>query len=74
MEHEPKNPKVVQLEMAFLNVTSALGDIVAAVRAGKSLATDADPSLPSGMGTYLEVAEKKLKEAQKVLTEVSVPP
>jgi len=74
VEHEPKNPKVAKLEMAFLNLTSAFSDLIAAVRAGKSPANDVDLSLPSGMGTYLEVAEKKLKEAQKVLTEVSVPP
>ena len=74
MEHEPKNPRVVQLEMALLNVTSALGDLIAAIRAGKSAAQEVDSSLPAGSGTYLEVAAKKHEQALKVLHDISIPP
>jgi hypothetical protein len=74
MEHARKNPRVVQLEMALLNATSALGDLIAAIRTGKSIDRESDPSLPSTMGTYLEVAESKHQEALDVLRNASLPP
>ena len=74
MEHASKNPRVVQLEMALLNATSALGDLIAAIRAGRPVEKESDPSLPSTMGTYLEVAETKHKEALGLLREASLPP
>ena len=74
MEHPSKNPRIVQLEMALLNATSALGDLIAAIRAGKSPDRESDPSLPSAMGTYLEVAEAKHQAALRVLNEASLPP
>jgi hypothetical protein len=74
MEHAPKNPRVVQLEMALLNATSALGDLIGAIRAGKATDRESDPALPSTMGTYLDVAENRHKEALKVLQDTSLPP
>ena len=73
MEHTPKNPRVVQLEMALLNVTSAFGDLIAAIRAGKAPTQQTDQSLVSGNGTYLEIAAKKHEEAMKILHDVSAP-
>jgi hypothetical protein len=74
MEHASKNPRLAQLEMALLNATSALGDLIAAIRAGKSTDRESDPSLPSTMGTYLEVAETKHQEALRILRDASLPP
>ncbi len=73
MEHPSKNPRVVQLEMALLNATSALGDLIAAARAGKSLDRESDPSVSSAKGTYLDVAEARHQEALQVLSEAMVP-
>ncbi len=73
MEYATKNPRVVQLEMALLNATSALGDLLTAIRAGKATDRESDPALPSSMGTYLQVAETKHQEALKVLREASLP-
>ena len=73
MEHAQKNPRLAQLEMALLNATSALGDLIAAIRAGKSIDRESDPSLPSTMGTYLDVATARHAEALKVLRDASLP-
>jgi len=73
MEHTAKNPRLVQVEMALLNATSALGDLIAAIRAGKAADKESDPSLPSTMGSYLDVAETRHHEALKVLQDTSLP-
>jgi len=67
MEHTAKNPRLAQVEMALLNATNALGDLITAIRAGKATDRDSDPSLPSTMGTYLDVAETRHQEALKIL-------
>ena len=45
MEHASKNPRLVKVEMALLNATSALGDLIAAIRAGKATDQESDPSI-----------------------------
>ena len=58
----------------LLNAVSRLGDLIAAVRGGKAIDRESDPSLPSTMGTYLDVAETRHAEALKIWKNASLPP